>query len=343
MTYFELLKPVGVVSSCHAIPSVLISNTYWENRLSTSDEWIRSKTGIITRHFAGDNETLCDLASAAALGALKRAELEPKNVDVILFTTITPDHHLPSAALMVKDRIGAINAIPYDLNQLACAGLAYGTHLAAHLLQNTSMYNILVIGGDLMSRIINHHDRSSAVFFGDGVGAFVMSRTVDRSVGFKGWDLGSRLDFAVSIPEGGSAMPITENSFKTGKHQLHMDGHRVWETATDVVSKSVLNVLSKTNTSINDIDKFLIHQAGQHLVEEIVRLIDADSEKVPINVDRLGNTGAGSLPILYSELDNRGELDNSLLLMAAIGAGFAWGSAILRHSPDRDAYETRAR
>ncbi|MBN1172271.1 MAG: beta-ketoacyl-ACP synthase 3 [Micromonosporaceae bacterium] len=322
------------------VPDVVIDNRYWEQRLDTNDAWIVAKTGIHQRRYLKPGQNLSDMCAIAAREALDRAGMSSEQVDAIVLNTFTPDYYLPSTALIVKEILGATNAVPIDLCQVACAGVVYGTFVGAHLLQNRAVKTVLVIGGDAMSRIVNPADRGSCVFFGDGAGALVLRRTADHDLGFLGWSLGSALSMDVAIPHGGSADPITHESLDRGKHRFAMNGRTVWREAIRLMPDSIRLSAAQAGLTVEDIDFFLLHQANYNIIQEVLRDLDVPESRTYCNVARYGNTSGGTLPTVYHGAVESGLLGHGdVVAFAGVGAGFMWGSMLLRHSEDLRDYE----
>lgn len=335
-----LRYPVGVAASGMYVPDVIVDNAYWEQRLDTNDAWIVAKTGIRQRRYLEPGQNLSDMCVLAARQALELAEVRAQDVDAIVLNTFTPDYYLPSTALIVKEVLGAARAVPIDLCQVACAGVVYGAYVGAHLLQNRNVRHVLVIGGDAMSRIVNPEDRGSCVFFGDGAGAFLLRRTNDRDLGFLGWHLDSALSMDVAIPHGGSAQPITHESLDRGMHRFAMNGRSVWREATRVMPASIRRSVTKAGLSVTDVDFFVIHQANLNIVREVLRDLEVPENRTYCNVDRFGNTSGGTLPTVYHGAVDAGLIGHGdVVAFAGVGAGFMWGSMLLRHSDDLCDYE----
>jgi 3-oxoacyl-[acyl-carrier-protein] synthase III len=332
---------VGVKGTGMYVPTEIITNQYWEERLETNNEWIIEKTGIVERRHMPEGQTTSDMCLAAANEALDRAGVLPSELDAIIISTITPDYRLPGTALVLKEMLGAHNAVPLDLTQVACSGVVYGMHLGAHLLQNTNMHNVLVIGTDALSRIYNPNERGSCVFFGDACGAVVLHRMKDTTLGIVSWDLESELNLAgAGIPHGGAKHALTHESLDQGDQYLYMNGREVWKDATRVLPQTLRNSIAKAGLEVSDIDFFVLHQANQRLIEAIMKDLDIDESKTLFNVQKYGNTGAGTMPTVLHEAIVQDRLkDGDFVAFAGIGAGFNWGSLILRYSTNSDEFE----
>ncbi|MFE0021521.1 3-oxoacyl-ACP synthase III family protein [Amycolatopsis sp. NPDC059021] len=322
--------PVGILGVGVSIPDRVVTNDELVRGLDTSDEWIRSHTGIRERRFAAAGRTTSDLCADAARAALRRAGVDPGSLDAIVISTITPDQPLPSTALAVKERLGARHAIPVDLTQYACAGGIYGIMLGCQLLQSDDVRHVLVIGAELLSRLTDPGDRGTRVFFGDAAGAVVLGRT-EPGYGILAWDLGSELSYAVEVPAGGASLPPTEETARRGDHHLKMDGRSVWKVATAVVPGSIRKVVERAGAKIRDIRHFYLHQANLNIINEVLEQLGASSAVAPITIDRLGNTGGASVFTAMAEgMNTAAPRRGDLMVVSGIGAGFLWGSLCLR-------------
>ncbi|MBP3041890.1 ketoacyl-ACP synthase III [Bacillaceae bacterium Marseille-Q3522] len=335
----SLVKPVGILSTGIYIPEQTITNDYWVERVETSDKWIREKTGIKERRFTTDENT-SDMCVNAARDALKKASLLPQDIDILIVGTFTPDYLLPSTALIVKTKLNAVNAIPIDLSQTACAGLIYGIHLGTHLLQNSSYKNILVVCGESFSKIINPMDRTSSVFVGDAAGSVILRRLHDKGSGILSWDIGSKLSDAVGISHGGTVNPLTEKDLKNNKHKFYMKGKEVWNEAVYALPKTLNKSLKSINCSLEDLDFLLCHQANKRLVEYVLTSMNFNLSKTHLNVERLGNTGSATLPTVLDEAITQKKIkDGDLVGLIGIGVGFLWGSIIFRNVTNYSKFE----
>jgi 3-oxoacyl-[acyl-carrier-protein] synthase-3 len=332
---------VGILGMGSYVPSNVITNQELEQKIDTTNEWIVAKTGIEERRHLDKEKATSHMCIMAANEALANAGIAAGDLDAIIITTFTPDYILPSTALIVKEAIGASKALPIDLNQVACAGTLYGMVLGTHFLMNPNHKNVLVIGAEAMSRIINPDDRSTYVFFGDAAGAIVLRRMKKGvSAGIFGWDLHSKLAMDVHIPSGGSMSPHNQESLMAGKQYLHMDGRSVWKSATTYLPESVLILLGKHGFRKEDIDLFLFHQANLNIIKECMNQLQMPMEKTFCNVMKYGNTSAATLPVVLYEALNAGKIKhNDFLVFATIGAGYFWGSMLVQFSMDSANFE----
>lgn len=283
-----LTVPINIQGIGFNVPSRVITNAEVIKGLDTTDEWIQSRTGIRERRFLEDSYVTSDLCLDACKEALIDAGITAKSVDAIILTTITPDKSLPSTAMILKEKLGALNAIPIDLNQTACAGGIYSIYLGAHLLQNKNINNVLVVGAEILSRITDPNDRATRVFFGDAAGAMVLQKTLE-GYGLLSFDMMDELNHAVEIPGGGTADPEIDNLF------LRMDGREVWNTATKAIPSSIQNVVNSAGLTIEEIDHFIIHQANLNIIKEALYALDVPIQKTTITVQEYGNTGSATI------------------------------------------------
>ncbi|MGE7623500.1 3-oxoacyl-ACP synthase III family protein [Viridibacillus sp. NPDC096237] len=332
---------VGIKGTGMYVPDKVITNQFWEERLETTSEWIEKKTGIIERRHLSDIETTSDMCIAASVQALSRANVKAHELDAIIIATITPDYPLPSTALIVKEALGASRAITLDLTQVACSGLVYGMHVGAHFLQNKKMTHVLVIGSDALSRIYNPNERGSCVFFGDACGAMILQRTKDPSMGILAWDINSKLNFrGAGISHGGASNTLTHESLDRGQHYLYMNGQEVWKEATTVLPSTLQSSIKNAELKIEEVDFFILHQANAILIKEVLKTLNIDERKALFNVSKHGNTGAGTMPTVLHEAIIKGEIkDGDIIAFAGIGAGFNWGSLVMKYSSNSEDFE----
>ena len=324
--------PVGITGTGVHVPERVVTNDELvRTGLDTSDAWIVERTGIRERRYLPSGRTTSDMCVAAAEEALREAGTAAARLDAIIVSTFTHDQPLPSTALMVKERLGAHRALPLDLNQAACAGGVYGLWLAAHLLHNEALENVLVIGAECLSRVTDPRDRGTRVFFGDAAGAAVVGRTRPGH-GLLAWHAGSKLSHSVEIPAGGSRLPTGPETAAAGEHFLKMDGRAVWKEATEHLPASVRAVLDTAGHAVDEVDHFVFHQANLNIIKEAMHELGQPLGKATISVERLGNTGAATVFLGLHELMAGGRArSGDLVVVSAIGAGFLWGSLCLRH------------
>lgn len=311
-------------------PDNIVRNDFFE-AVGSSDAWIQERLGIRERRIS-KGETTSDLAAAAARIALKDAGLAATDIDLIVVATATPDRPTPSCACFVQEKLGATNAAAFDIAAV-CSGALFSIASGAQFIQSGMYEHVLVIGADTFSNIIDWSRRDS-VFFGDGAGAVVLSAT-EEDKGF--------LDFLLhadgtgkenfTVRAGGSEMPASEETLAAGHQYFHMNGQAVFETAIDVVPKSILQLLERNNVDIDQVACLLPHQPSIRILKEIAGRIGMPFEKVKTNMDRYANTSGGTIPIILDETRREGDLrPGDLIVFAAVGAGWTWGTALYKNS-----------
>jgi 3-oxoacyl-[acyl-carrier-protein] synthase-3 len=313
-------------------PSRILTNDDLEKIVDTSSAWIIERTGIKERRIAADNEATSDMAVEAARRALDLAETDAAELDMIIVGTISPDMQMPSTAVLVQAKLGAKRAFAFDLSA-ACAGSLYGISIADQFIRSGKAKRVLVIGAEILSRLVDWSDRNSCVLFGDAAGALVMGPTPDPSRGLMSAHLHSDGNAAsiLSIPGGGSRHPQSQDVLAKNMHKIAMNGREIYKFALRVLPESILESLAANGLKPGAIDHVISHQANARIVESVVDRLGIPREKCWLNIDRYGNTSSASLPISLDEANRAGSLkEGDLIAMMAIGAGMAWGSALLR-------------
>ena len=312
-------------------PTDLLTNEDLEKLVDTSDEWIVERTGIKTRRIADEKTTTRTLATNASRRALERAGVDPGDVDLIVVGTATPDMLFPSTACLVQSDLGAENAAAFDL-AAACTGFIYGLNVAAGLIRNGSHETALVIGAETLTKIVDFEDRTTCVLFGDGAGAAVV-RPVNDGKGILSTRIHSdgRLGDMLKLPAGGSLHPASAETVANRMHFIRMNGNNVFKSAVKSMADTVRKGLEDAGVSADDVDLFVPHQANMRIVEATAKKLGFPMDRVYVNVDRYGNTSAASIPIAIDEAQREGRVkEGDLVAMVAFGAGFTWGSAIVR-------------
>lgn len=319
-----------ILGSGHYVPKNIVTNDDLSKIVDTNDEWISSRTGISTRYIS-DGEGVSDLASKAALLALKDANISATDIDMILLATMTPDSMLPNNASIIQKNIGAINATCFDINA-ACSGFLFALNTAHAYLSSGMCKNILVIGAETLSKIVDWSDRASCVLFGDGAGAMVV--TAD----------GTKAFYSVSGSDGSKGHVLTggatllknmlvnseETNIMTDNYYMHMDGQEVFKFAVTKVPECINEVLTKANLTAEDIDCFILHQANVRIISSVAKRLGVSPDKLPINLNKYGNTSAATIPILFDELKKSGSLDNAKrVIFSGFGGGLTWGASLV--------------
>ena len=320
-----------ITATAHSTPEGVMTNFDIEKLVDTSDEWIRSRTGITQRHVVSENEASSDISTRIAVSLLKKSGIDPNEIDVIIIGTVTPDHFTPSTAALVQKNIGASNAWGYDLSA-ACSGFLYGLETGANFIASGKYKKIMVIGVDIMTSILDFQDRDTCVIFGDGGGGVILEPTSSKS-GIVDSILhmdGSGGEYLI-VPGGGSRMPATKKSVDDRAHYIKQDGKTVFKHAVKGMADVSEKILSRNNLTGDDISLFIPHQANKRIIDSAANRCGISEEKVLINIDRYGNTTAGTIPIAINEAINDKRIkDGDYVLLASFGAGFTWGSILIK-------------
>ncbi len=314
------------------VPSQIWDNHRLESMVETTDEWIRSRTGIVTRRIAEDGETTATLGADAARLAIKNAGIDVAEIDVIIVATMTPEMGFPATACFIQHMIGARNAAAFDISA-ACTGFVYGLAIASSMIASGLAGNVLVIGAETLSRIMDWKDRNSCVLFGDGAGAAVVSREgkggtiVDCMIRSDG----SNTDL-LYMPGGGSRHPATEDTVRERMHYLKMTGKGLYKEATSSMADAVKEILARNGLGVGDMDLLIPHQANLRIILSTAKKLEISPEKAYVNIDRYGNTSAATIPIAMTEAHAEGLLrPGSNVVLVAFGSGMTWGAALLRY------------
>ena len=317
------------------VPERVLTNDDLEKLVETNNQWILERTGIAERHIADPGMATSDLAVEAARQALQQRGLDPAELDAILVCTVTPDMFFPSTACLVQNRIGAKRAWGFDL-VAACSGLVYGLTTAVHFVAAGTHQKILVIGADTMSRIIDYTDRNTCVLFGDGAGAMLiepLGPEEDQRLGFidfMGEIDGSGGDY-LKMPAGGSRLPASVETVEQRLHYVHQDGQQVFKYAVRKMYEICSSLLARNGLSGKDVDLLIPHQANRRIITATAERLDLACDKVVINIERYGNTTAGTIPLATRDAIESGRLKKGdLVLFAAVGAGYTVGASLWR-------------
>ena len=312
-------------------PERTVSNQELSELVDTSDQWIRERTGILERRVVSNGQANSDLSAQAVLDTLERTPYGPEDIDLIIVATVTPDMMFPSTACMVQDKIGAANAWGFDLSG-ACSGFVYALVTGAQFIQTGVHKRVLVVGTDVMSSIVSFEDRSTCVLFGDGSGTVLLEPSNnDRGI----------LDFLLHsdgsggkhlcMPAGGSLHPASQETVEKRMHYVHQDGRMVYKFAVKLMTEVCQNLLNRNGLGPEDIKLFVPHQANLRIINSSVDRLGLRKEQVLINIDRYANTTAATIPVGLAEAQQEGRIqDGDLVLLASFGAGFTWGSVLLR-------------
>jgi 3-oxoacyl-[acyl-carrier-protein] synthase-3 len=327
-----------ILGTGHYLPPIVRTNLDLEKMVDTSDAWITERTGIRARHIAPDGVVTSDMATSAAKAALEMAGLKATDIDMIIVGTVTPDMPMPATAVYVQQKLGAGTCPAFDLSA-ACAGFIFGLTLADQFVRSGAMKHVLVVGVELLSRVIDWTDRTTCVLFGDGAGAVVVGPVdpgeleKDRPSGILSTAIHTdgALAGSLLIPGGGSVTPASHEAIDQKLHLVHMKGQDIFKVAVRNLFSASKNALDAAGMSADDVDWICAHQANLRIIDQVTSRLRVPPDKVLINIDRVGNTSSASIPILLDENLRTGKIKpGDRVLMCALGAGISWGSALVR-------------
>jgi len=326
------LRRARISSLATFVPPRLLTNADLERLVETTDEWILQRTGIRERHVVDPGVATSDLAAEASREAIRRAGLTPADIDFIVVGTTTPDMIFPSTACLVQTKIGATHAWGFDLGA-ACSGFTYALTTAAQMISSGASKHALVIGADVMSSIIDYTDRTTCVLFGDGAGAVVVEASDDDRIGiidFENYVDGSGGE-ALCMPAGGSLRPASHETVDQRLHYVKQDGATVFKFAVRNTEEAAMRILDRNGVKPCEIDLFVSHQANRRIIQSATQKLGIPPEKVVINIERFGNTTAGTIPLALNDAVEEKRLkEGDLLLLASVGAGFTVGTVLMR-------------
>jgi 3-oxoacyl-[acyl-carrier-protein] synthase-3 len=332
------LRHTRIVSVGSALPDRVVPNAYFETLVDTSNDWIVERTGIRERRFAGPKDTTSSLSARAAARALETAGLPPESIDLLIVATCTPDRPLPSTAAFVQSRLG-MSCPAFDVNA-ACSGFVYGLTVGSAMIRAGQCERALVIGAEVLSRVIDMTDRTTCVLFGDGAGAAVLEPAPEPGIVDSILALdGSQADL-LTIYAGGTAEPITPDSVFERRQFVRMqDGALVFRQAVLAMSEACTSLLDKSGYAPKDVDVLIAHQANIRIIASVGKRLGIDVDRAMINIDRVGNTSAASIPIVLDETWRAGRIrPGDVVLLTAFGAGMSWGANLIQWTaapPDR--------
>jgi 3-oxoacyl-[acyl-carrier-protein] synthase-3 len=320
-----------IISTGSFLPEKVLTNKDLEHMVDTSDEWITERTGIKERRIAHENESASDLACEASKEALKAAGMKPDDLDLIIVATMSADMPFPSTACILQKKIGAHNAVGFDINA-ACSGFLYGLHVADGFIKAGLHKRILLVGAEVLSKFTDWKDRNTCVLFGDGAGAVVVEAReggngiMSTHINSDGnmWEL-------LYIPGGGSKYPTSPETIKNGLHYIKMKGNEVFKHAVRTLGELVVKTLEENHLSSSQLSLLIPHQANTRIIQATADRIGIPMDKVIMNLSRVGNTSAASIPIALDEAVKSGKVkDGDYILLEAFGGGFTWASALIK-------------
>jgi 3-oxoacyl-[acyl-carrier-protein] synthase-3 len=324
------LRTVSIIGTGSYVPDKILTNADLSRMVNTSDDWITTRTGIKERRIAAKDETTSDMAAKAALKAIGQAKISPKEINLILVATATPDMLFPATACFVQKKIGATNAACLDISA-ACAGFLFGVEIAQQFITSHTHDTVLVIGAEKLTSITNWTDRNTCVLFGDGAGAAIL-RHRGSAHGVISTHIGSDGQYAdiLFMPGGGSRCPITRENVDRNLQTIHMMGKEVYKQAVTAMLNAAKKVLDQAGLSIEDISCVIPHQANVRIIEAIADRLGISRDKMFVNLDRYGNTSAAAVAIALDEANRTGRIKpGDYVLMVVFGGGLTWASTIL--------------
>lgn len=317
-----------IVSTASYVPSLVVTNDQLSKLMDTSDEWIKTRTGISKRHIS-ENENTSDLAVNVGKKLLQQTKWDPQSVDLVVVATMSPDSYTPSTAAIVQGKLGMDRALAFDVSA-ACSGFIYALAVANGLLKSTNKLRAIVIGSEVLSKIIDWHERSTAVLFGDGAGGVAIEKSSQPHL--LGMDLATFGDLSNQLVAGQTTVEGRFPQPVASLAPFQMNGREVYRFATHEVPRSIQKALKDAQVAIEKVDLFLLHQANARIIAQVAKRLDQPKTKFPINIDRYGNTSAASEPILLDECVRSGQLHRgSLVVLAGFGGGLTTGAMVIRY------------
>lgn len=315
-------------------PKKILTNADLEKIVDTSDEWIRTRTGMVERHIASESEAASDLAYQAAVNAIEASHVKYKDIELIVVATISGDHAFPSTACIIQKKLGLKNIPAFDVSA-GCTGFVYACDVAKQYIENGSMKHVLVVGVEVLTKITNWTDRNTCVLFGDASGAAVMSRAeptdISRIIDCKIDADGSQGEFLVQAA-GGSRLPASHETVDANQHTVFMEGNRIFKNAVKSMYASSDELLKRNNFSTSDVDWVIPHQANLRIIEALADKMKVPLSKVIVNIEKYGNTSSATIPLATDEAIRSKKIRRGdILLLTSFGAGLTWGSILARY------------
>ncbi len=321
------LRAVGIAGVGAYVPPHVLTNWDLEKMVDTSDQWIVEMTGIRERRIAAKDMATSDLAVEAGRRCLEKAGVSAQDVDLVIVASASPDNLFPATACLVQNALGAHKAAAFDM-EIGCTGFIYAMAVGSQFVASGTYENVLVIGAETLSRLVNWNDRNTCCLFGDGAGAALLAPVQDGR-GILGFNLGSEGKSApvLTLPAGGSRSPASAETVSQAMHYIQMDGRAVFKFAVKIMDRSITELMGQCGRNSGDIDLLIPHQANIRIIESACRRFRISMEKVMVNIDKYGNTSSASVPLALCEAIDSGKVKNGdLVVLVAFGAGLSWGS-----------------
>ena len=320
-----------ITSTAHYVPEKILTNFDIEKLVETSDEWIQNRTGIKQRHIVSDEEASSDLSTHVANSLLNKRGINPEEIDIIIVGTVTPDHLTPSTAAIVQNNINATNAWAFDLSA-ACSGFLYGLETGSKFIESGKYKKVMVIGVDTMTSILDFKDRETCIIFGDGAGGVILeaSKSNDGIISsiLKTDGAGAS---SLNVYAGGSRKPASKETIAKREHYIRQDGKKVFKFAVKRMAEVSKEILTKNRLNGSDIKLFIPHQANKRIIDATGERCGIPKDRVLINIDKYGNTTAGTIPIALNEAVENNLINNGdYILLSSFGSGFTWGSVLIK-------------
>lgn len=320
-----------IIGTGSSTPQKVLTNKDLESMVDTNDEWIISRSGIKERRIASNGEACSKFAYEASLRALEMAQVSPDEINMIIVGTVTPDMLTPSVSCIIQNKLKASRSSAFDISA-GCTGFIYGISIADSCIKAGMCEKILVVGAETLSKITDYQDRTTCVLFGDGAGAVVLSKNNgERGILSTHLYADGSYEKLLYMPGGGSALPATYETIENRDHYLKMDGNKVFKIAVKSLEEAALKALSNNNLTAESVDFLISHQANSRIIQAIAKRLNLPPKKVFSNIDKYGNTSSASVPIALDEAVRQKRIKrDDIILLDAFGAGFTWGSALIR-------------
>lgn len=325
-------KRAYISAISHWVPDKILTNADLEKMVDTTDEWIRTRTGIKERRILDGDKASSDMGAEAVKKVLAQRGISAEEIDIIIVATITPDMFFPSTANLIQQKIGARKAFSFDISA-ACSGFVYALSIGAQFIENSRYSKVIVVGADKMTSITNYKDRNTCILFGDAAGAVLLEPAPDEQTGLLDYILyadGAGVDY-LYLKAGGSKYPASIETVENEWHYIYQDGKTVFKYAVQGMADVSAEILEKNGLSGDDVTLFVPHQANLRIIDAAAKRMGLSPEKVCINIDRYGNTTAATIPLALSEAYQQGRLKKGdIVVLATFGAGFTWASCLVR-------------